>query len=345
MEYRVLGRTGLQVSVLGIGTWQLSGPIDLDGRPDGFPDPGRERVIRLIQECHDLGINVIDTAEAYGDGEGERRVGDAIRGRRDRWVVVTKFGLRRGSTGERVRDASPGSVTESLERSLRRLGSDYVDVLLYHTPPHSDQVAAGREVLERLMTQGKLRFFGISTNDSSALRRLASQGAAHVAMFSQSLITHPKDVLDLVRRHDLGALVRGAFEHGRLTGKYFRTPPRFSGEDIRSLAVKATEFERYSAYERLVPPGSDMVGFALRYLLDFETTHTIVLGAKSVEDYRRALAALALPRLDEDVHARIRTMRDQVTASGGKGHSGVTGLLRRLGSLFRAGLRSLVSSR
>jgi aryl-alcohol dehydrogenase-like predicted oxidoreductase len=185
MEYRVLGDTGLLVSVLGIGTWQLSGPVDFGGHSDGFPDPGRDRVVRLMQECHDLGINVIDTAEAYGDGEGERRVGDAIRGCRDRWVVVTKFGLRRDSTGARIRDASPSSITQSLEGSLRRLGSDYVDVLLYHTPPRSDQVLAGRDVLERLKTQGKLRFFGISTNDVSLLRRMISQEALHVAMFSQ----------------------------------------------------------------------------------------------------------------------------------------------------------------
>ena len=345
MEYRVLGVTGLPVSVLGIGTWQLSGPVELEGHPDGFPDPGRERVIRLIQECHDLGINVIDTAEAYGDGEGERRVGDAIRGRRDRWIVVTKFGLRRGSTGARIRDASPSSITQSLEGSLRRLGSDYVDVLLYHTPPRSDHVLAGREVLERLKTQGKLRFFGISTNDFSMLRRMASQGAIQVAMFSQSLITHPEGILALVRRQNLGALVRGAFEHGRLTGKYFHTPPQFSGQDIRSHVVKATEFERYSTFERLVPQSGDMVGLALRYLLDFETTHTIVLGAKSAEDYRRALGALALPRLGEDVHARIRTMRDQVTGTDARSHSGMLGLLRRLGARARAGLRSLVASR
>jgi aryl-alcohol dehydrogenase-like predicted oxidoreductase len=139
--------------------------------------------------------------------------------------------------------------------------------------------------------------------------------------------------------------VRGAFEHGRLTGKYFHTPPRFSDQDIRSHAVDATGFERYSVFQRLVPQGSDMVGLALRYLLDFETTHSIVLGAKSAEDYRRALRALELPRLGEDVHAGIRTMRDQVTEADARSPSGMLGLLRRLGGRARAGLRSLVASR
>jgi aryl-alcohol dehydrogenase-like predicted oxidoreductase len=160
-------------------------------------------------------------------------------------------------------------------------------------------------------------------------------------MFSQSLITHPEDVLGLVRRQGLGALVRGAFEYGRLTGKYFRTPPRFSADDIRSRALKAEEFERYSTYEGLIPAGGDMVSLALRYLLDFETTHTIVLGAKSVAEYRGASGALTLPRLGEDVHARIRTMRDQLTDAGARAPSGVLGLLRRLGARVSARLRSL----
>jgi aryl-alcohol dehydrogenase-like predicted oxidoreductase len=319
--------------------------MEVDGLPDGFPDPGREHVIRLIQECHDLGINLIDTAEIYGNGEGERRIGDALRGRRDEWVVVTKFGLRRGPNATRIRDASPGAITDSLEGSLRRLGTDYVDVYLYHTPPGKNQVCAGLETLGRLREQGKLRFCGISTNDSSILRSLAQFKAMEVVMFSQSLLTHPEDTLELVRRHDLGSLVRGAFEHGWLTGKYFQMAPRFSGEDIRSHALKETDFTRYSACEQLVPAGGDMICLALRYLLDFHTTHTIVLGAKSAEDYRRALGALKLPVLGEDVQARIRMIRHQFNVADSKGRVRVSGALRRLAGLVTAGLRSVIAHR
>jgi len=345
MEYRVLGRTGLRVSVLGVGTWQLSGPVEVGGLPDGFPDPGRASVVRLIQECHDLGINVVDTAEGYGDGEGERRVADAIRGRRDAWVVVTKLGLRRGPNGARIRDASPSMIAASLEGSLRRLGTDYVDVYLYHTPPGREQMLAGLEVLQRLREHGKIRFHGISTNDLSTLRALTQHQAIEVIMFSQSLLTHPEETLELVRRHDLGSLVRGAFERGLLTGKYFQVPPRFSGEDIRSHALKTRDFARYRVCEQLLPAGGDMVCLALRYLLDFDTTHTIVLGAKSVSDYRRALRALTLPRLGEDVQARIRQVRSQLMAADRKERLMGSGRLRRMGRLVAAGLRSVIASR
>jgi aryl-alcohol dehydrogenase-like predicted oxidoreductase len=340
MEYRTLGRTGLPVSVLGIGTWQLSGPLDVEGRPDGYPDPGREQVIRLVRDCHQAGINLIDSAEIYGDGEGERRVGEAVRGRRDEWIVVTKFGQRRGPAGKRIVNVSPGSITESLEGSLKRLRSDYVDIYLYHTPPDKESLAAGLDVLERLRKQGKLRFIGVSTTDVATLRRLTRRDEIEVVMLSQSLVTHPADMLELVRQRELGCLVRGALEQGRLSGKYFGAAPCFPAEDVRSRSVGATELARYAVYRELIPEGSDMVSLALRYLLDFDSTHTIVLGARSMQDYQRALRALQLPRLDQKSLARIRELREQLSALGGHREPLMLLALRRITRLLSAGFRS-----
>jgi aryl-alcohol dehydrogenase-like predicted oxidoreductase len=343
MEYRTLGRTGLAVSVFGIGTWQLSGPLDVEGRPDGYPDPGRGEVIHLIRDCREIGINVIDSAEIYGDGEGERRVGEAIHGRRAEWIVATKFGQRRAPAGERVIDVSPGSITASLEGSLRRLRSDYVDIYLYHAPPGEESLAAGLDVLERLKKQGKLRFIGVSTNDLATLRRLTRREEVEVAMLSRSLVTQPADLLDLVSRHELGCMVRGALERGRLSGKYFGAAPRFAPEDVRSRNLRATEFPRYAVYRELIPEGGDMVSLALRYLLDFDSTHTIVLGARSIEDYRRALRALELPRLDQKSQARIRELRERL--SGLDREPLVRRALRRVSRLLGAGFRSAGSAR
>ena len=105
MKLRPLGRTGLLVSEIGIGGWQLAGPLLLDGKSDGHPDLGRPFVIDLIRRCGDLGVNLIDTAEQYGAGESESRVGEAVRGRRDRWIISTKFGAIVGPQGERINDA------------------------------------------------------------------------------------------------------------------------------------------------------------------------------------------------------------------------------------------------
>lgn len=314
MEYRLLGRTGVRVSVLGIGSWQLSGPLTLDGKADGFSDPGKEKVIDLIRACGDLGINLIDSAELYGDGEGERRIGEAIRGKRERWILTTKFGMRKGTNGQRIVDARPSIIRPSLEGSLKRLNTDYVDIYLYHSPPGPQSIAEGKEILEKLKQEGEIRFYGISTNDPETLCQLVNQNAADVVMLSQSLLTHPSKLLKLAQRHNLGIMVRGALEGGRLSGKYFHARPEFPAHDIRKQASQGIDFQKYAAYERFFPEGVPMAAFALRYLVDFATTHTIVLGGRSIEQYRNALRALDLLSLDPKTHRALRKVRSKLVA-------------------------------
>lgn len=313
MEYRVLGRTGLKVSAIGVGTWQLSGPLELEGRADGFPDVGREQAIQLIQACEDLGINLIDTAEIYGGGEGERRVGEALKGRRDRWVVSTKFGNRQGENGERVNDCSPAAIRASLEASLQRLQTDYIDIYLYHTAPAPDLIEAGKQALEQLKQAGKIRFYGISTDDPEALRQLINQDAVDVAMFSQSLLTYPQAILDQLKANQIGGMVRGAFAAGLLSGKYFRQKPQLQlGEDIRAPWFNSLDTQKYAVYEQFLPAGCSMQVLAVRYLLDFDTTHTIVLGGKSIADYQAVLPALERPPLDTQTQAALQKVRQDL---------------------------------
>ena len=130
MKLNELGKTGIKVSPITIGAWQLGGPLFFDGKPDGHPDPGKENVIRMIHELGDLGINAIDTAEQYSAGESERRVGEALKGRRDQWVVSTKFGYRIGPNNTRDDGSQPETIMPSLEGSLNRLGTDVIDVYL-----------------------------------------------------------------------------------------------------------------------------------------------------------------------------------------------------------------------
>lgn len=307
MDYRILGRTGLRVSVISMGSWQLSGPLDVDGQADGFPDIGRDAAIRLIQACNDLGINFIDSAEIYGDGEGEQRIGEAIKGKRDRWIVSTKFGLRCTDTGNRLEDASPAVIRPSLERSLRRLQSDYVDLYLYHSPPTARSILEGKRVLDALKQEGKIRFYGISTDDFQVLSQMVSCDAVEVAMFAQSLIVHPSKMLNLVKTHNLGRVVRGALAAGQLSGKYFHHPPQISEQDFRSAV--SIPWKKYAFYERFLPENVSMTAFALRYLLDFDTTHTIILGGKSLANYQEAFKALALPALEPDIHRAMEQIR------------------------------------
>jgi aryl-alcohol dehydrogenase-like predicted oxidoreductase len=308
MEYRILGRTNLKVSALGIGMWQLSGPVVIDGKDDGFPDVGQDQAIHLIQACEDLGVNLIDASEIYGAGEGERRVGKALRGRRHNWIISTKFGLRRGEQGNRIVDASPHTIQGSLEGSLKRLQTDYVDVYLYHVPPNPDAIAQGKAILESLKQQGKLRFYGISTNDVQVLNSLIQSEAADVVMFSHSLVHDPSDLLKTVQQHQLGGLVRGALQAGLLSGKYFHAKPILRQEDIRRDWMSTLNTQKYAAFEPYIPENSSMVALALRYLLDFETTHSIVLGGKTLADYQSAVQAWDLAPLDLDTKLALEVL-------------------------------------
>ncbi|MDD5034948.1 MAG: aldo/keto reductase [Methylococcaceae bacterium] len=313
MEYRILGRTGLRVSAIGIGTWQLSGPLTLDGKADGFPDPGEDKVIDLIHACADLGINVIDSAEIYGDGEGERRVGKAIQGARERWIISSKFGLRKGEDGKAVRNVGPETIRTRLENSLRRLQTDYLDIYLYHSRPDNQSLGEAKLILETLKREGKLRFYGISTNSPKVLGQLLDHQCVDVVMFSQSLLTDQPKLLQLAREHELGVLVRGALESGKLSGQYFHEPPRLKDDDIRQRGFSGIDLQKYSVYEPFLPPGVSMATFAIRYLLDHATTHSIILGGKSVEQYREALAALSLPRLDPQTHEALQKLRETLS--------------------------------
>lgn len=332
MEYRVLGRTGLRVSALGIGSWQLGGTLRIDGRPDGYPDPGEAAVIDLVRGVGDLGVNLVDTAPVYGDGEAERRVGRAVRPDRDRWVLCTKFGVVRGTAGERVVDAGAPAIRPSLEGSLKRLGTDRVELFLYHAPPEGGSVDGGREVLEALRQEGKLRHWGISTNDPAVLLSVAEDGGAEVVLTSQSMHTQPAALGDVARAHGLGVLARGALERGRLAGP----PRRYGGDDFRSRLPAGEADDLFTAYAELCPPGASMVAFALRVVLDYEGTHSVLLGGRTLEQYREALASLALPPLAEATHTAVRRLRQRLREG-----SPVERLLGRA----RLGARRLLGSR
>ena len=121
MTYTTLGGTGLEVSPLCIGSWQLGGPLSFDGKPDGHPDPGEDKVLAMIDALHERGINHIDTAEQYGGGGSERRVGKATSPRRAEWIISSKFGYRVGPN--QTPDVPPWALTYlavKLEPSYRQ---------------------------------------------------------------------------------------------------------------------------------------------------------------------------------------------------------------------------------
>jgi aryl-alcohol dehydrogenase-like predicted oxidoreductase len=313
MKRRALGKTDVFVSEIGVGAWQLGGPLLLDGKVDGHPELGRDFCVNLIREAGDLGINFVDTAEQYGNGESERRVGDALEGQRDKWVIGSKFGHQVGPNGERRQDASPERVPVSLEGSLRRLKTDRIDVYVYHIAPKPGEAEAATEFLLKAKKEGKVRAVGISTNELKHVEYLHSLGCLDVVQYPKNMIEQARDIAEWIEKHGAGGVVRGAFYGGRLSGKYFHKAPDFAQDDIRRHRIMTpeseAEFARYAVFEELLTPERGMIQLALRYLLDDAGTTTIIPGGKSLDDYKAAIRATELPPLTVAEKARINELR------------------------------------
>jgi aryl-alcohol dehydrogenase-like predicted oxidoreductase len=308
MENRILGRTGLSVSPICIGAWQLAGPLAFGGQPDGHPDPGKENVLRLIRAIGDMGVNCIDTAEQYGNGESERRVGEALQGQRERWIVSTKFGYRVGPDGRREDDSSPPTILRSLEGSLKRLRTDYIDIYLYHCAPKPEDLIEGHAVLERARSQGKVRFYGISTGKAELVRAMMLENMVDVLQYPANLLDTADALRELAAANSAGTQVRGVMAQGRLSGRYFSTTPSWRTDDNRQRLFPGHDYTRYAVLRDALPSGYSMADAAIRWVLDDPRNHTICMGAKSVEDYRSAIRAAALPPMPETFRTRLVTL-------------------------------------
>lgn len=315
MEYRRLGKTGLDASVIGIGTWQLSGPLTVDGRPDGFADIGAAAATQMIHALGERGVNLIDTAPIYGDGVGETRVGAAIRGQRDRWIVSTKFGMTLDGAGHRRLDLSPPAVRRNLEGSLKRLATDYVDLYLFHSDPGPGELPGCLELLGRLKDEGKIRFAGLSTDSTETLAATIAAGGLDVALLTHSLYREPQAQFDLARQAGLGILKRGVLEFGLLSGNYFRARASYGRDDIRRTTIDHLDSRRFAAFRALVPAGASMPAFAVRYVLDRPDTHVVIYGGKSLDQYQAAFDAVALAPLDPALIAKVGATRRRLARS------------------------------
>jgi aryl-alcohol dehydrogenase-like predicted oxidoreductase len=164
MKYRRLGKSGLRVSVIGVGTWQFGGEWGKQFQPD--------EVDAILAKASDLGINLIDTAECYGDHLAEELVGRAIQGRREKWILATKFGHRFNEAFQRDNLFEPAQVQEQLERSLEALQTDYIDLYQFHSG--TDQMFGTPGLWEKLrewVARGTIRHLGISVSKKNASLR------------------------------------------------------------------------------------------------------------------------------------------------------------------------------
>ncbi|HLL89567.1 MAG TPA: aldo/keto reductase [Tepidisphaeraceae bacterium] len=301
MKYRRLGRTNLKVSVVGVGTWQFGGEWNKSFE--------QSEVDAMFRRAERLGVNLVDTAECYGDHESERLIGNALAGRRDQWVVATKFGHRFHGYLNRTDERSAADVRAQVEGSLRALRTDHIDVLQYHSVRDEEfDDPAVRDVLRDLVTSGKVRFVGNSVGSNAKGYQTDGSTAADVSVIQVIYNRLDKDnpeqhVLPSCARQDLGVFARVPLASGFLSGKY-KPGATFPDGDVRSTWKDPNRDAKLEQVEEIgraeVPAGTGMATWALAWCLQHPAVTAVIPGCKSVEQVEKNAAAADLAIVRDD---------------------------------------------
>ena len=307
MRYRTFGQTGLKVSEIGIGAFPISGvQQQADGTRTGWTGTDEQQSIALIHRAEELGVNLIDSAESYGAGHSEEVVGQALQGRRDRWIIATKVSPNNGldANDPELPAQAQKRIVEAVEGSLKRLDTDYIDIYQLHAIPLEGAMPAVMEALATLRAEGKIRWYGVSTNDREAIDKLRGLGEVHMLQIGYNLLERDADdLLHFAKQEDIGTLIRVPLAKGMLTGKYFQSS-EIPEEDIRyerfNRPGSVDAFKKLPALSFLAEnTGRTMVQAALRFTLDHPGTSCVIAGAKTMQQIEQNVAAINVPPLTE----------------------------------------------
>lgn len=311
MQYRRLGRTGIEVSEIGYGAWGIGGVQWLEGSDD--------EARRALNRAIDLGLNFIDTALAYGDGHSERIVGEIVRARSERIYVATKIPPKNRiwpAPQVPLREVFPADyIIECTEESLRNLGLEAIDLQQLHV--WQDAWADDQEwlgALEKLRAAGKVRYFGLSLNDyqpGNALRALRLGHIDAVQVIYNIFEQAPENELfPVCRELDIGVIARVPFDEGGLTGAV-RPETAFPENDFRNYFFRGDRkqkvFDRVERLKMLLGAEAESLAeLALRFTLQHDAVSTVIPGMRTRRHVESNIALSDGRRLSEGMIGRLR---------------------------------------
>ncbi len=316
MNYRELGRTGFKVSEISFGAWAI-------GADWGNVDNAES--LAALHRAVDLGVNFFDTADVYGDGRSERLLAELKKERGEEITIATKAGRRLdphlagGYTG--------ANIAAFIERSLRNLQTDALDLVQLHCPP--TEVYYFPELfgaLDELQKEGKIKNYGVSVEKvEEAIKAIEYDNVKTVQIIFNIFRQRPADLFfELAKRKNIGILARVPLSSGMLTGKMTRET-KFSAEDHRQYNRHGEAFdvgETFSGVDfetgleaveelrGLVPEGMTMTQFALRWILMFDAVSCAIPGAKRPSQVEENISAADFPPLSGEVMGRVKAIYD-----------------------------------
>lgn len=309
MRRRKLGNTGLEVSEIGFGAWQLGSSNDWGPMADTVAR-------RLVREALERGVTLFDTAPNYAGGHSERLLGEALKGHRSEVVLVSKFGRRPDGT----KDFRETGFWESLEASLRRLATDHLDVLLLHNPPVSAYEGGDPlwETLERARVQGKIRHYGASLDFAHEVEACLQHTQSDVLEILFNILHQDvRRAFPMVRERAAGTIVKIPLDSGWLTGKY-DAQSRFDGVRARWTPE---EIARRAALVRqlgwLTVDGTSLAHKAISYTLSYEEVGCVIPGSRSLNQFCNNLEAAQHP-LTREERSRLEDFWEEATSGGAR---------------------------
>lgn len=315
MKYRTLGRTGVSVSEIGFGAWAVGG---------GWGPQPEEESEAALHKALERGVNFIDTAAAYGRGRSEQIIGRVLKDRREEVFVATKTPPTPGPWPPtpycRIEERYPDDyLRANVDERRRMLGVDSIDLLQLHTWTRAwNKNPRALDTLKALQGEGQVRFIGISTpeHDQHGVIDLMRRGYLDAVQIIYNIFEQEPvaELLPAAREHNVGVIVRVAFDEGVLTGKY-RRGQQFGKDDFRSRYFEGDRLDR--AVERVekiqaevakfYPDGNDtMADVALRFVLTQPSVSTVIPGIRTVAQAEVNTAASDLPPLSEALLFKLR---------------------------------------
>ncbi|NLS04733.1 aldo/keto reductase [Rhizobium sp. P32RR-XVIII] len=312
MEYRNLGASGLRVPVLSFGAGTFGGSGPLFGAW-GNTDAAEAR--RLVDICLEAGVNLFDTADVYSAGASEEVLGQAIRGKRDAVLISTKTALPMGE-GPADWGSSRSRLIKSVDDALRRLGTDYIDLLQLHAFDASTPVEEVLSTLDRLVAAGKLRYIGASNFAGWELMKSLAvserhgypRHVAHQVYYSLAGRDYEWELMPLAADQGVGALVWSPLAWGRLTGKIRREQPLPEGSRLHQTAEYGPPVDDETLFnivdvldEIAAETGKTVPQIAINWLTTRPTVSSVIIGARNEEQLRQNLASVGWSLTKEQV--------------------------------------------
>ena len=291
MKYRTLGKTGLRVSIVGLGTMVHAGH---------FGPMKDSESLEAIETALELGVNFIDTSDAYGAGYGESLLGNALKGKRDKIVLATKGGNVMVGPNRGKRIFEPDYIRRVMDESLGRLQTDYIDLYQLHNPTvEVIERGAVWEVLERAKQAGKIRHYGVSINSMEEGSATVKDGRAETIQVEYNLLAQePAEAFfPAAQQANIGVIARVPLKRGIRTGKLRQSDEqRFHGEDVRARSFKgeafAQELGKAEQLKFLVhEPVRSLGQAAIAFCIAHPAVSVVIPGARNAEQMRENAAA------------------------------------------------------